>query len=71
VAAIEPERPNECPSCGEAVVEKRMTAPTAATSTRRVTTRCRPRSSVRRPPTFQTEVPEEKLEAVTEEGDDG
>lgn len=71
MAAIEPERPNQCPSCGEAVVEKRITCPNCGYEYEEGDYTMSPEElGERTPDEFQTEVSEEKLEAVTEEGEE-
>jgi uncharacterized Zn finger protein (UPF0148 family) len=72
MAAIEPESPNECPNCGEAVVEKRVTCPNCGYQYEEGDYTMSPDELENKTPSeFQTEVSEEKLEEVTEEGDEG
>lgn len=63
MAAIEPERANECPSCGEAVVEKRVTCPSCGYQYEEGDYTMSPEElGDKTPDEFQTEVSEEELE---------
>lgn len=72
MAAIESEKPNECPSCGEAVVEKRVTCPNCGYQYEGDDYTMSPEElGARTPDEFQTEVSQEKLDAVTDEDEEG